>query len=178
MERVSVRTAASRGAQCRRDRLRARGRNSADLCTSCRCTLRLRGLRAAKSARRGLINVAGGDPTENKGDGIFLDHDERYEVTREFLVVYTALLAGETVNFEGKHIRVEEQQPRPPLYFGGLSQAAIDVAAGAIDKYLTWGEPPQQVAEKIAPVAARALQLGRKITFGIHLHVHRARNQR
>jgi alkanesulfonate monooxygenase len=135
-------------------------------------------LRAAKSARRGLINVAGGDPTENKGDGIFLDHDERYEVTREFLVVYTALLAGETVNFEGKHIRVEEQQPRPPLYFGGLSQAAIDVAAGAIDKYLTWGEPPQQVAEKIAPVAARALQLGRKITFGIHLHVHRARNQR
>lgn len=127
-----------------------------------------------------LINVVtGGDPTENKGDGIFLDHDERYEVTRQFLSVYSALLAGETVNFAGSHIRVEDgrlffpsaQQPRPPLYFGGSSVAAIDVAAEAIDKYLTWGEPPQQVAEKIAPVAARASQLGRQITFGIRLHV-------
>ena len=127
-----------------------------------------------------LINVVtGGDPAENKGDGIFLDHDERYEVTRQFLSVYTALLAGETVNFAGSHIRIEDgrlffpsaQQPRPPLYFGGSSVAAIDVAAEAIDKYLTWGEPPQQVAEKIAPVAARALQLRRQITFGIRLHV-------
>jgi alkanesulfonate monooxygenase SsuD/methylene tetrahydromethanopterin reductase-like flavin-dependent oxidoreductase (luciferase family) len=63
------------------------------------------------------------------------------------------------------------QQPGPPLYFGGSSAAAIDVAAEAIDKYLTWGEPPRQVAEKIAPVAARASQLGRQITFGIRLHV-------
>ena len=35
-----------------------------------------------------LVNVVtGGDPVENKGDGIFLGHDERYEVTREFLNV-------------------------------------------------------------------------------------------
>src|ERR1700678_3708983 len=45
-----------------------------------------------------LINVVtGGDPVENKGDGIFLDHDERYVVTREFLSVYSDLLAGKTV---------------------------------------------------------------------------------
>ena len=132
------------------------------------------------SQGRLLINVVtGGDPAENKGDGVFLDHDERYEVTREFLTVYTALLAGETVNFEGKHVSIEDgrsffpsaQQPHPPLYFGGSSEAAVDVAAAAIDKYLTWGEPPQKVAEKIRPVAARALQLGQKISFGIRLHV-------
>jgi alkanesulfonate monooxygenase len=132
------------------------------------------------SRGRLLINVVtGGDPIENKGDGIFLDHDERYEVTREFLAVYTALLGGKSVDFAGKHISVEggrlffpsQQQPRPPLYFGGSSAAAIDVAAGMIDKYLTWGEPPQQVAEKIAPVAALAARLGRKVTFGIRLHV-------
>ena len=53
-----------------------------------------------------LINVVtGGDPVENKGDGIFLSHAERYEVTREFLHAYKALLAGETVNVAGKHIR-------------------------------------------------------------------------
>jgi alkanesulfonate monooxygenase len=132
------------------------------------------------SQGRLLINVVtGGDPTENGGDGIFLDHDERYEVTREFLSVYTALLAGETVEFRGKHIRIEDgrllfppvQQPRPALYFGGSSAAAIDVAADTIDKYLTWGEPPAQVAEKIAPVAALAAKRGRQVSFGIRLHV-------
>ena len=132
------------------------------------------------SQGRLLINVVtGGDPTENKGDGIFLSHDERYEVTREFLAVYTALLAGETVNFRGKHIRIEDgrllfppvQKPRPALYFGGSSEAAVDVAAGTVDKYLTWGEPPAQVADKIAPVAALAATRGRKVSFGIRLHV-------
>jgi len=132
------------------------------------------------SQGRLLINVVtGGDPTENKGDGIFLSHDERYEVTREFLAVYTALLAGETVNFRGKRIRIEEgrllfppvQKPRPALYFGGSSEAAIDVAADTIDKYLTWGEPLAQVAEKIAPVAALAARRGRNVSFGIRLHV-------
>jgi alkanesulfonate monooxygenase len=127
-----------------------------------------------------LINVVtGGDPVENKGDGIFLEHDERYEVTREFISVYTALLAGEVVNVHGKHISVEDgrllfppvQKPRPPLYFGGSSEAAVDVAADTIDKYLTWGEPPAQVAEKLAPVATLAAQRGRQVSFGIRLHV-------
>lgn len=45
------------------------------------------------SGGRLLINVVtGGDPVENKGDGIFLSHGERYQVTREFLDVYSRLL--------------------------------------------------------------------------------------
>ena len=60
------------------------------------------------SGGRLLINVVtGGDPIENKGDGIFLSHAERYEVTREFLPAYKALLAGETVNTHGRHIRID-----------------------------------------------------------------------
>jgi alkanesulfonate monooxygenase len=127
-----------------------------------------------------LINVVtGGDPIENKGDGIFLSHDERYAVTREFLTVYGDLLAGKAVNFQGEHIRIEGgrllfqplQSPRPPLYFGGSSDAGIDVAAETVDKYLTWGEPPAQVADKIARVKAAADKRGRKLSFGIRLHV-------
>jgi alkanesulfonate monooxygenase len=61
------------------------------------------------SGGRLLINVVtGGDPVENKGDGIFLSHDERYEVTREFLAIYSELLAGHTVNYRGKHITIED----------------------------------------------------------------------
>ncbi|WP_192255087.1 FMNH2-dependent alkanesulfonate monooxygenase [Mesorhizobium silamurunense] len=132
------------------------------------------------SGGRLLINVVtGGDPVENKGDGIFLSHDERYEVTREFLDIYKAVLRGETVAFEGKHFRIEDgrllfppvQSPHPPLYFGGSSGAANAVAAEQIDKYLTWGEPPADVAAKLDHVRGLAEKAGRQVTFGIRLHV-------
>lgn len=127
-----------------------------------------------------LINiVTGGDPVENGGDGIFLSHGERYEVTREFLDIYKAVLSGETVEFTGKHFRIEDgrllfppvQQPYPPLYFGGSSEAANTIAAEQIDKYLTWGEPPANVAAKIETVRELAHKSGRKVSFGIRFHV-------
>jgi alkanesulfonate monooxygenase len=132
------------------------------------------------SEGRLLINVVtGGDPVENKGDGIFLSHSERYEVTREFLQAYKTLLAGETANATGKHIRIEGgqllflpvQAPHPPLYFGGSSTEAIGVAAEHVDKYLSWGEPPAQVADKIARVKSVAEGCGRTLSFGIRLHI-------
>jgi alkanesulfonate monooxygenase len=127
-----------------------------------------------------LINVVtGGDPVENKGDGIFLPHDDRYAITHEFLTVYKRMLAGEHVDFTGKHIRIEDgkllflpvQQPHPPLYFGGSSPAGMAVAADTADTYLTWGEPPAQVGEKLAAAAAAAAVRGRTFKFGIRLHV-------
>ena len=132
------------------------------------------------SGGRLLINVVtGGDPVENKGDGLFLPHAERYALTREFLEVYRRVLSGEEVSYEGERLAVEGAKlnflPRrrggPPLYFGGSSDAGIEVAAEAVDKYLTWGEPPAQVAEKIAAVRAAAARRGRSVTFGIRLHV-------
>jgi len=100
-------------------------------------------------------------------------------VTREFLNVYSDLLAGKTVNVEGKHIRIEDgrllfkpvQSPRPPLYFGGSSDAGIDVAVDTVDKYLTWGEPPAEVAAKLAQMRAIAAAKGRTLSYGIRLHV-------
>lgn len=132
------------------------------------------------SEGRLLINVVtGGDPVENKGDGIFLNHAQRYQVTREFLEVYSRLLKGEKVDYQGEHIHVEGaevlfppvQQDGPPLYFGGSSDEAIDVAANQIDTYLTWGEPVEQVREKLEVVRRRAAARGRKLNYGIRLHV-------
>ncbi|GAA3329181.1 hypothetical protein GCM10020331_076190 [Ectobacillus funiculus] len=86
-----------------------------------------------------LINVvAGGDPVELAGDGLFLTHDERYEVTDEFfLTIWRNLLEGKEVDFKGKHLNIEGgqllfppvQQPHPPIYFGGSSPAGQAVAA-------------------------------------------------
>lgn len=132
------------------------------------------------SGGRLLINVvAGGDSGEAAADGVFVSHDERYEITDDFLTIWRNVLAGGRTTYAGKHMRVEDahvyfpaiQKPYPPLYLGGSSEAAIGVTAKHIDVYLTWGEPPAQVAEKIAKVRAAAAVLGRTVRFGIRLHV-------
>ncbi len=114
-----------------------------------------------------------------KGDGVWLDHTERYEATDEYLTVWRRMLAGETFDFTGKHIKVEGakllfppvQAPHPPLYFGGSSGPGQAVAARHADVYLTWGEPPAEVAVKIADAREAAAREGRTMSFGIRLHV-------
>ena len=60
------------------------------------------------SKGRLLINVVtGGDPEEAKAEGVFLTHDERYEVTDEFLTVWRGALSGESTTFRGKHLNIE-----------------------------------------------------------------------
>ena len=129
---------------------------------------------------RTLINVvSGGDPVENKGDGLFWSHAERYRACEEFLGVYKRILTGETVTYSGEFIRVEEarssfptvQRPHPPLFFGGSSEAAHDVASRTIDKYLSWGEPPKDVQAKFDDVRRRAEKAGREVTLGVRLHI-------
>lgn len=132
------------------------------------------------SKGRLLINVvAGGDPVELAGDGLFLEHDERYRLTDEFLAIWRRELQGEEVDYEGDYLRVEGgkvlypviQKPYPPLYFGGSSDAAMKVAAEHVDVYLTWGEPPAEVERKIAKMRELAAAKGRTLRFGIRLHV-------
>jgi alkanesulfonate monooxygenase len=132
------------------------------------------------SGGRLLINVvAGGDPVELAGDGLFLNHDERYEATDEFLTIWKKLLNGEEVTFEGSHLKVKGgkllfpsvQKPYPPIYFGGSSPAGQLVAAKHSDVYLTWGEPPEQAEKKLSEVKKLAEEQGRTVEFGMRLHV-------
>ncbi len=127
-----------------------------------------------------LLNVVvGGDAVELAGDGLFLPHDERYTQAAEFLAIWRRLMAGETVDFDGRYYKVDGarldfapvQQPRPPLYFGGSSDAGQELAADEVDMYLTWGEPPADVAEKIAAVRKRAAARGRTMRFGLRIHI-------
>jgi len=123
-----------------------------------------------------LLNVVvGGDDIEHLRFGDVLAKNERYARAAEFLHVFRELWHGEPVDFTGEHIRVEGAQiiPHPvwpEVYLGGSSAAAIEVAAAQADVYLTWGEPPAQVAEKIERVGSRAAELGRTVGFGIRLH--------
>ena len=136
------------------------------------------------SGGRLLVNlVTGGDPDELEGDGLFLPHAERYELSRDFLTIWRETLqrshTQEAFDYDGRHLQVKGakvlypplQAPYPPVYFGGSSPEAHDLAAEQLDTYLTWGEPPAAVAAKVADIRARAAKHGRTLEFGIRLHV-------
>ncbi|RZL66345.1 MAG: FMNH2-dependent alkanesulfonate monooxygenase [Variovorax sp.] len=136
------------------------------------------------SGGRVLVNlVTGGDQTELEGDGVFLDHASRYVQSAEFIRIWREIIErsheGQSFDYDGKHLSVKgakllfppTQKPHPPVWFGGSSEAAHELAAEQVDTYLTWGEPPAEVAKKIADVKARAARKGRTVKFGIRLHV-------
>ena len=129
---------------------------------------------------RALFNVVtGGDPADLAGDGNKLTHSERYEQTDEFLTIWRRILSGEDPDFEGKHLSSHgkglsfppAQAPHPPIWFGGSSDSGIDVAARHADVYLSWGEPVDQLGEKLNRVRERALAQGRRIRFGLRIHL-------
>jgi alkanesulfonate monooxygenase len=129
------------------------------------------------SGGRLLLNVVtGGDDAEQRRFGDHLSKEERYERCGEFLQIVRELWTGEPVTFHGRHYTIDEARiiPAarwPELYFGGSSPAALKVAAAQADVYLTWGEPPEAVAEKLQRVGEIAEQVGRELRYGIRLHV-------
>ncbi|MFJ8433941.1 LLM class flavin-dependent oxidoreductase [Kitasatospora sp. NPDC094019] len=131
-----------------------------------------------QSGGRLLLNVVtGGESAEQRAYGDFLDKAGRYARTGEFLSVTGRLWRGEQVDHRGTHLRVEGArltrlpEPVPEVYFGGSSPEAAEVAARHADVYLTWGEPPAMVAEKIRHIRELAARHGRAPRFGIRLHV-------
>lgn len=125
-----------------------------------------------------LLNVVtGGDSAEQQAYGDWLDKDARYTRAGEFLEIVRGLWNGEVVTFEGEHLQVanaalgRQPDPIPAVYFAGSSPAAGAIGARHADVYLTWGEPPAQVADKLGWMRGLAAAEGRTMRFGIRLHV-------
>jgi alkanesulfonate monooxygenase len=125
-----------------------------------------------------LVNVVtGGDDSEQHRFGDWLGKQERYERTGEFLKILRGAWSDEPITFEGDYYNVAgatthtAPAPPPPIYFGGASEAAERVAAQYADVYLTWGEPPNMVRERVERARELAAAQGRELRFGIRLHV-------
>ena len=132
------------------------------------------------SEGRLLLNiVSGGEPAEQRrfGDPASYGSAERYARTDEFLTVLRGAWQPEGIDFAGDFYDVTDARVRdvpdrlPQLYFGGSSGPAGPVAAKHVDVYLTWGEPPADVAEKLDHMRHLAKEAGRSLRFGIRLHV-------
>ncbi len=132
------------------------------------------------SKGRLLINVVSGDAKMLGAYGMTLPHDERYDMADEYLTLWHRLFRGESVTFEGKYFQtvgaklalpVGDTIAPPPLWFGGSSAKALDVSAKHVDTYLSWGETPEQIGEKVEAVKRRAEAYGRTLDYGIRLYV-------
>jgi len=124
--------------------------------------------------------ISGGDDTEQQRDGDFLTHDERYERSDEYLdVLRKTWTASAPFDHSGKHYQIKGQNarvrpvqsPHLPIYFGGASDVAIEVAGKHADVYALWGESLAQVKETLDKVRAAAARHGRadKIRFSLSL---------
>jgi alkanesulfonate monooxygenase len=129
------------------------------------------------SGNRLLLNVVvGGDAAEQHSLGDTVAKDDRYARAQEFLEVFRGALTPEGLDHTGRWFDMAGARTRrapervPSIYLGGSSAAAGPVTASQADVYLTWGEPPAAVADKIAWIRTLAEAQGRTVRFGIRLH--------
>jgi alkanesulfonate monooxygenase len=124
--------------------------------------------------------ITGSDDAEQQKEGDFLDKEQRYARTDEYLDVVRRVWTEERpFDHDGSHYRVKGaftpikpvQKPHLPIYFGGSSNSAIRVAAKHADVYALWGESLAQVRETVEAVRAAAAEHGRasKIRFSLSL---------
>ena len=122
--------------------------------------------------------ISGGSDAEQQRDGDFLTKTERYARTDDYLdVVRKAWTETTPFDHDGPFYRVRQsysavrpvQHPHLPVYFGGSSDEAIEVAVRHADVYALWGETLDQTAETIARVRAAAARIGRDRPIGFSL---------
>ena len=124
--------------------------------------------------------ISGGDDADQRRDGDYLDHDQRYARTAEYLDIIKRIWGSDKpIDHEGANYRFTQaysavkplQKPHVPIYFGGSSEAAIRVAAQYADVYALWGESLAQVGDTISRVRSAAAQYGRAehIRFSLSL---------
>ncbi|MDK4252129.1 LLM class flavin-dependent oxidoreductase [Corynebacterium propinquum] len=131
------------------------------------------------SGGRVLLNVVvGGEDIEQRAYGDYTTKEQRYARADEALALAQDLWTSqEPITRQGTYETVENAQlakrpeTTPRIFFGGSSQPGIEVAGRRADVYLTWGETPDKVAEKLERVRQSAAAAGREIEYGIRLHI-------
>ncbi len=124
--------------------------------------------------------ISGGSDEEQQRDGDFLTKAERYARTDDYIDVLKKTWTRERpFDHEGPYYRVRgayaaikpRQQPHIPVFFGGASDEAIDVAGRHADVYALFGETVEQARETVARVRASAARFGREkhIRFSLSL---------
>ncbi|MFZ3587747.1 LLM class flavin-dependent oxidoreductase [Bacillus sp. DJP31] len=101
-------------------------------------------------------------------NGIFTEHDERYDRTKEFIDVLKGLWTEDTFSYKGKYYDIQEarlhpkpvQRPNPILYAGGESERGKQTIVETCDSYVMHGGSVEEVARKIEEMKTRRQEVG------------------
>ncbi len=121
--------------------------------------------------------------TTSPADGLFFEHDERYEVMDETCEIMKLLWSSDApIDYDGKHFKLRGAfilpkpftNPHPRFYIGGVSPKAREVSAKHADCHLFWGERPEEIAEMVTDIRSQAAARGRdpdEMDFGMRLQI-------
>lgn len=130
------------------------------------------------SNNRVFVNVVtGGAPKELENDGDFLSHSDRYKRTREYIEILKRLFNGETFDYDGEFYTLKGAnlplpvKNAPPIYFGGSSPIAKEVATDVADVYMLWGETLETTKEELETVVKLAKEKNRDLSYSVSFQV-------
>lgn len=112
--------------------------------------------------------------------GLREDPDLRYQRCAETIEILKQAWTQDYIDFKGDVYQFSlpsfpsksyQQNGGPLLYFGGTSPGARDVCARYCDTFLMWPETEESMYETMQDMSARAAGYGRKIDFGLRIHV-------
>src|SRR5262249_47962069 len=119
--------------------------------------------------------VAGHSPDEQRYYGDFLDHDQRYARTDEFLTICRAFWERGEVNFSGKYYSIENgrlntpylsyKRAFPEILVGGGSTAARELAIKHATCWMRMGDTPENLAPSIGPALAAGKDVGLRMSI-------------
>lgn len=105
----------------------------------------------------------------------WLDHDERYRRSEEFIRALRGIWTEDQFNFRGDFYRFTNYSlkpkpldPFPEIFQGGSSRAARDMAARVSDWYFTNGNSVEEIAKQVDDIQTKAAATGHKVRIGVN----------
>lgn len=112
--------------------------------------------------------------------GTEIDSKERYLRSKEVIEILKQCWTKDRLDFNGKYYQFDlptqpakpyQQNGGPLLYFGGYSEAGMELCAEHCDVYLMWPETENKLAELMKNISERAKKYNRTVQFGLRVHV-------
>ncbi len=127
---------------------------------------------------RAAVNVVSGwfkDEFTNLGEA-WLEHDERYRRSEEFIRVLKELWTNDHAEFNGDFYRIHDfdikpkpvGRPHPEIFQGGNSTAARKLAGRVSDWYFSNGKDFDGFSEQVSEVRGYAAENDHAVRFGLN----------
>ncbi len=105
----------------------------------------------------------------------WLDHEERYLRSEEFIRCLRGIWQQDVFNFSGDFYRYRDYSlkpkpldPQPEIFQGGSSRAARDMAARVSDWYFTNGNSVEGIRQQVEDIRQKAEQNQHQVKIGVN----------